>query len=62
MVPRIISASTASKSVHGLEVRFKIPGAEVSIVVSVVGVWCVAMAAKSWMILTGESSIHTGTA
>ena len=56
VVPRIIRASMASKTVHGSEVRLNILGAEVSMVVSVVGVLCVAMAAKFWMMLTGELS------
>lgn len=54
VVPRIISNSMSSKVVHGSEVRLNYLGAEISILISVVGVLCVALAFKFWMLLTGE--------
>ena len=53
VVPRIIRASTSSETVHGSEIRLNILGAEISILVSVVGVLCVALAFKFWMMLAG---------
>jgi len=53
IVPRIIRASIASKTVHGSEIRLNYLGAEASIIVSVVGVLCVALAMKFWMLLGG---------
>ena len=53
IVPRIIRASIASKTVHGSEVRLNYLGAEASIIVSVVGVLCVALALKFWVLLGG---------
>lgn len=53
IVPRIIRTSMSSKTVHGSEVRLNIIGAEVSIAVSVVGVLCVALASRFWMLLAG---------
>jgi hypothetical protein len=44
----------SSKAVHGSEARLNYFGAEVSILVSVVGVLCVALAFKFWMLLTGK--------
>lgn len=54
IVPRIIRASISSKSVHGSEVRLNYLGAEASIIVSVIGVLCVALAFKFWMMLAGK--------
>lgn len=54
IVPRIIRASMASKTVHGSEVRLNYLGAEASIIVSVIGVLCVALAFRFWMLLTGK--------
>jgi hypothetical protein len=54
VVPRIIRTSMSSRAVHGSEVRLNILGAEVSIAVSVVGVLCVALASKFWMLLAGK--------
>ncbi|KAF2856680.1 hypothetical protein T440DRAFT_5780 [Plenodomus tracheiphilus IPT5] len=51
VVPRVIRASMSTKSVHGSEVRLNYLGAEVSIIVSVIGVLCVALAFKFWMLL-----------
>jgi hypothetical protein len=44
----------ASKTVHGSEVRLNYLGAEASILISVIGVLCVALAFKFWMLLAGE--------
>lgn len=44
----------SSKSVHGSEVRLNYLGAEVSIAVSIVGVLCVALSFKFWMLLAGK--------
>jgi hypothetical protein len=54
VVPRIIKSSMSTKAVHGSEVRLNYLGAEISILVSVVGVLCVALALKFWMLLAGE--------
>ncbi|KAL7779236.1 hypothetical protein CFE70_008739 [Pyrenophora teres f. teres 0-1] len=62
VVPRIIRASMATKTVHGSEIRLNILGAEVSIIVSVLGVLCVAMAAKFWMMLTALIIYALGSA
>jgi hypothetical protein len=57
VVPRIIKSSMSTKAVHGSEVRLNYLGAEISILVSVVGVLCVALALKFWMLLAGESGM-----
>jgi hypothetical protein len=54
IVPRIIKSSMSSKVVHGSEARLNYLGAELSILVSVVGVLCVALASKFWMLLAGK--------
>jgi hypothetical protein len=54
LVPRIIRTSMSSKTVHGSEVRLNYLGAELSIAVSVLGVLCVALSFKFWMLLTGN--------
>jgi len=54
IVPRVIRTSMSSKSVHGSEVRLNYLGAEVSIAVSIVGVLCVALSFKFWMLLAGK--------
>lgn len=46
VVPRIIQRSMSSKAIHGSEVRLNFLGAEISILVSVIGVICVALAFK----------------
>jgi hypothetical protein len=56
IVPRIIKSSMSSKAVHGSEARLNYLGAEVSILVSVVGVLCVALAFKFWILLVGKST------
>jgi hypothetical protein len=53
VIPRIIRASVSSETVHGSEIRLNVLGAEISILVSVVGVLCVALASKFWMMLAG---------
>lgn len=59
VVPRIIRTSMSSRAVHGDEVRLNILGAEISIMVSVVGVLCVAMAFRFWMMLTGKLILYS---
>jgi hypothetical protein len=54
VVPRIIKASMSSKAVHGSEVRVNYLGTEISILVSVVGVLCIALASRFWMLFAGE--------
>ena len=54
IVPRIIRASMSSKIVHGSEIHLNILGAEISILASVLGVLCVALAFKFWMMLAGK--------
>ena len=54
VLPRIIQASKSSKVVHGSEIRLNILGTEISILISVVGVLCVALAFKFWMLLAGK--------
>jgi hypothetical protein len=54
VVPRIIKASMARKAVRDREVRLNYTGAEISILVSVVGVLCVALAFRFWMLLGGK--------
>ncbi|EMD89662.1 hypothetical protein COCC4DRAFT_68476 [Bipolaris maydis ATCC 48331] len=62
IVPRIIRTSMSSKTVHGSEVRLNIIGAEVSIAVSVVGVLCVALASRFWMLLAALILYALGSA
>jgi len=57
VVPRIIKSSMSSKAVHGSELRLNFLGAEISILVSVVGVLCVALAFKFWMLLAGKHTL-----
>jgi hypothetical protein len=54
IVPYIIRASMTSNPVKGSEVRLNYLGAEISLTVSVVGVLCVALAFKFWMLLAGR--------
>jgi hypothetical protein len=58
IVPRVIRSSMSSKTVHGSEVRINYLGAELSIAVSVLGVLCVALSFKFWMLLTGKTIEH----
>ncbi|KAJ4992769.1 major facilitator superfamily transporter [Stagonosporopsis vannaccii] len=51
IVPRLIRSSMSSRTVHGSEVRLNYLGAEISILVSIVGVLCVALAFRFWMLL-----------
>ncbi|KAF1834478.1 hypothetical protein BDW02DRAFT_331432 [Decorospora gaudefroyi] len=62
VVPRIIHTSMSSNIVHGSETRLTILGAEISIMISVVGVLCVAMAFKVWMMLTALIIYALGSA
>lgn len=61
-VPRIIRASIASRSVHGSEIRLNFLGAEISILISILGVLCVAMSFKIWMLLTALIIYALGSA
>jgi hypothetical protein len=54
IVPRMIKSSMSSNAVYGSEARLNYLGAEISILVSVVGVLCVALAFKFWMLLAGK--------
>lgn len=56
VVPRIIKSSMSSKVVHGSEIRLNYLGAQISILISIVGVLCVAVAFKFWMLLAGKSA------
>jgi hypothetical protein len=62
MVPRIVNASMSSKVVHGSEVRLNYIGAQTSILVSIVGVLCVALAFKFWMLLAALMIYALGSA
>ncbi|OCK77466.1 MFS general substrate transporter [Lepidopterella palustris CBS 459.81] len=62
VVPRLIRASMNSKSVHGSEIRLNFFGAEASILVSILGVLCVAMSSKIWMLLTSLVIYALGSA
>ena len=55
IVPRIVKSSMSSKAVRGSEVRLNYLGAQISILVSVIGVLCVALALKFWMLLAGKA-------
>jgi hypothetical protein len=59
IVPRVIRTSMSSKSVQGSEVRLNYLGAEVSIVVSIIGVLCIAISLKFWMLLAGKQTCFT---
>ena len=61
VVPRIIRKSMSSRAVQGSDVRLNILGADVSIAVSVVGVLCIALAGRFWMLFTGTSTSFTLT-
>jgi hypothetical protein len=54
IIPRIIHSSISSNPLHGSEVRLNILGAQTSIIVSVIGVLCVALASKFWMMMSGK--------
>jgi len=54
VVPRMVKASMSRKVAHGHEARLNYIGAEISILVSVVGVLCVALAFRFWMLLGGK--------
>jgi hypothetical protein len=56
IVPRIIKSSMTSEAVHGSEIRLNYLGAEISLLISVVGVLCVALAFKFWMLLAGKQN------
>lgn len=62
VVPRLIRKSMASATVHGSEIRLNFLGAEASIIISVVGVLCVAVAFKFWMLLAALMVYALGSA
>lgn len=51
VIPRIIRKSASTRATQDSEVRLNYLGAEVSIVISVIGVLCVAVAFQFWMLL-----------
>jgi hypothetical protein len=53
VVPRLIRTSISSKAVQGSDIQLSVLGARVSIAVSVLGVLCIALAGRFWMLLTG---------
>ncbi|KAF2643483.1 hypothetical protein P280DRAFT_254189 [Massarina eburnea CBS 473.64] len=62
LVPRIIRTSMSSEVVHGSEIRLNYLGAEVSIAISVIGVFCVALSFKFWVLLTALIIYALGSA
>ncbi|KAJ8112614.1 hypothetical protein OPT61_g5057 [Boeremia exigua] len=62
IVPRLIRRSMSSRAVHGSELRLNYLGAEVSIVVSIIGVLCVALAIRFWMLLAALMIYALGSA
>ena len=54
IVPRIIRASMTSRSIQGSEIRSNYQCAQISILISVIGVLAVAIAFRFWMLLAGE--------
>ncbi|KAF1933838.1 uncharacterized protein M421DRAFT_414893 [Didymella exigua CBS 183.55] len=62
IVPRIIRKSMSATSIHGTEIRLNFLGAEASILVSVIGVLCVALAFEFWMLLVALVIYALGSA
>ncbi|PSN70196.1 MFS general substrate transporter [Corynespora cassiicola Philippines] len=62
IVPRLIRSSMASKPVHGSEIRLNYLGAMASIIISIVGVLCVALSFKFWMLLSALILYALGSA
>ncbi|KAL5117670.1 hypothetical protein ACEQ8H_004418 [Pleosporales sp. CAS-2024a] len=62
VVPRLIQFSMTTKAVHGSEVRLNCMGAQISILFSVVGVLCVAMAWHFWQLLAALVVYALGSA
>ncbi|KAH6620041.1 major facilitator superfamily domain-containing protein [Boeremia exigua] len=62
IVPRLIRKSMSSRAVHGSEVRLNYLGAEISILISIVGVLCVALAFQFWMLLAALMIYALGSA
>lgn len=52
----------ASATVHGSEIKLNFFGAEASIIISVIGVLCVAVAFKFWMLLAALMIYALGSA
>lgn len=61
-VPRLIRKSMAGTSAQWSEIRLNILGAEASILISVIGVLCVALAFKFWMLLIALMIYALGSA
>lgn len=62
VVPRLIRRSMSAHAVHGSEARLNFLGAEVSIVISIIGVLCVALAFRFWMLLAALIIYALGSA
>lgn len=62
VIPRLIRKSMASATVHGSEIRLNFLGAEASIIISVIGVLCIAVASRIWMLLAALMIYALGSA
>lgn len=62
VVPCLIRKSLSFGAVHGSEIRLNFLGAEASILISAVGVLCVALAFKFWMLLGALMIYASGSA
>ncbi|KAF3047816.1 hypothetical protein E8E11_006655 [Didymella keratinophila] len=62
VVPRLIRKSMANAGAHGSEIRLNFLGAEASMLISVIGVLCVAIAFKFWMLLMALMIYALGSA
>ncbi|KAF2501344.1 hypothetical protein BU16DRAFT_599240 [Lophium mytilinum] len=62
VVPRVIRTSMASKTIHGSENRLNFLGVKCSILVSILGVLCIAMSFKIWMLLASLMIYAVGSA
>ncbi|KAF2476451.1 uncharacterized protein BDR25DRAFT_277581 [Lindgomyces ingoldianus] len=62
VVPRVIRASMSSRTVRGSEIWLNYLGAEASIAISVVGVLCVAVSYRFWMLMAALIIYALGSA
>ena len=62
VVPRLIRKSMANAGAHGFETSLNVLGAEASILISVIGVLCAALAFKFWMLLMALMIYALGSA
>lgn len=62
IVPRLIRKLMSSRTVHKSDVRLNYLGAEVSILISIVGVLSVALAFRFWMLLAALIIYALGSA